>query len=83
MGTKIMVGFGIAVMIVLVIGLKISTANAIRSATEARARIKASTVIHEELCPTILAFSLTAADTLAVFRAHEGCYEFVQNQVAP
>ena len=37
-------------------------------------------VDHAELCPTILEQSLTAADSLAVFQKHEGCWEFVQKQ---
>lgn len=36
--------------------------------------------IYAELCPTILALSPTAADSLAVFREHEGCFEFVQTE---
>ena len=35
---------------------------------------------HAELCPTILEQSLTAADSLAVFQKHEGCWEFVRKQ---
>lgn len=37
--------------------------------------------VHHELCPTILALSPTAADSLAVFQEHEGCFEFVQSEV--
>ncbi len=35
---------------------------------------------HAELCPTILALSPTAADSLAVFQEHEGCFDFVQTE---
>lgn len=35
---------------------------------------------HAELCPTILEQSLTAADSLAVFEKHEGCWEFSQKE---
>jgi len=33
---------------------------------------------HDELCPTILEQTHTAADSLAVFQKHEGCWEYVQ-----
>ena len=33
---------------------------------------------HEALCPTILEQSHTAADSLAVFQKHEGCWDYVQ-----
>ena len=36
--------------------------------------------VHSRLCPTILAQSPTAADSLAVFQKHEGCFEFVQRE---
>lgn len=54
---------------------------ALGGATGAVIEIKSRTErVHAELCPTILALSPTAADSLAVFREHEGCFEFVQSE---
>ncbi len=33
---------------------------------------------YADLCPTILEQTHTAADSLAVFQKHEGCWEYVQ-----